>query len=89
MSSRSTGEEQVATSGTSCVDVMAVRDSQLHCTDFVTKFLGSDLDANMQAVCSWLGGTCVHAPHNKLNPYTFQAAQHRLLENIPWAVYLL
>lgn len=71
LSSRSTGEEQVTTSGGKGVKVMAVRDSQLLCTDFVTKFLGSSLDANMQAVCSWLGGTRVHgshAPHNDLNP---------------------
>lgn len=46
---------------------------------------GSYLDANMQAVSSWLGGTCVHVTHDDLNPFTFQAAQHRLLEHIPWA----
>lgn len=71
LSSRSTGEEQVATSGTNGVDMMAVRDSQLLCTDFVIKFLGHHLDANTQAVCSWLGGTCIpssHAPHNDPNP---------------------
>lgn len=82
----------MATSRTYGVDVMAVRDSQLHCTDFATRFLGSCLDANMQAVWSWPGGTCVygsHAPHNELNPYTFQTAQHRLPEHIPWAGCLL
>lgn len=69
-----------------------IRDSQLLCTVFVTKFLGSYLDANMQAVCSWLGGACVragHAPHDDLNPYNFQAAQHRLLQHIPRAGCLL
>lgn len=83
----------MATSGTCAVDMTAIRDSQLHHTDFGTKFLGSCLDANMQTLSGlgWEGHVSMVAvlPAMQLNTYTLRAAQHGPQEHVPWAGRLL
>lgn len=84
LSSRSTGEEQWQQQG----PVVCLWWLSGTVSSTVQPLSPNSLDLTaMQAVCSWLGGPCVrgsHAPHDDPNPHTFQAAQHRLLEHIPW-----